>query len=155
MNYYDTFWNALVAVIAGAWPDVTSADIFQDTQIERIDWTQAMNNGQFSPPWVVVKLEIEKCDDWGIGPKQLITATIWYIDSTKDAETSGVTAMSGIAFKLMTLQQALFAAQTLGMVQDGVSFDVTSENPVNMAFLGAKIPFQAGSMTVQTVVVTG
>jgi hypothetical protein len=154
-TWYDAYWSAVKAVIGATWTDVQPKYIFQDNQVERIDWTQRANDLQLSAPWVAVKVEAHPTSEWGAGPKYEITATAFYITTLALGKGANLTATEGIMSKLVGLQLALYASQTMGTVLDDIDFDATSENPVNMSFLGAKLPYQAGSITFKTIVYGG
>lgn len=150
-NVYDLFWSGLTAIIGATWPEVVGK-CWQDVAVEREDWVNNLNSADLSVPWCVVKLEIAPTSDWGIGPKKITMATIWYITSLQAAKASNVTAATLVTDKIFDLQGALFTAQTIGTVLDDVAIDQNADNPVNVSLLDAKLLYQAASLTVQCVV---
>lgn len=155
MSALSDYWAALKTILAATWPEVPAKCLFMDTTIERKNWVNLLNSGQMSTPWVVVKIQRAPTDAWGAGPKQIYTTTVWY--------NVGITVAAGLSEsptvmidgKLDALKTALFASQTLGTVTDDVTFDTTSENPVNMSFLAVTPEYQGGSITFECVVYVG
>lgn len=157
-TWYDKYWSALVKVLGTAWPEAIDK-IAQDNQIERLDWVNALNAGQLTPPWVVVSLSIQPTDLWGPGPKYAVVASVYYIVDTlkaKNAQTTigtASTAASMITDKLIALQHSMEDDITMGLVNlDDMPIDNSASNPINVSLINAKQTLQAGSIQVTTIV---
>jgi len=149
--FASNYWPALKAVIAAAWPDVQPGRLRMDTSIERIDWAQRWNDGELAPPWVTVQIDFAPTTEWCCGIVYQVDVTIWYICKLASAP-AGMTASSFIADKLFDLVGALLGAQTLGTVEDGIPIDISAENAINVSFLDAKLPLQAGNLRASCIV---
>lgn len=149
--YNSVWWPNLKQVIVGAWPEVDTK-LFQDTSVERRDWYNELNEGALTAPWCVVSLDVQPTGEWAACPTWEIKASIYYITSLALAKQLGVTVTSMITAKLVLLQEALYRAQTVGSVDDAITYDINAENPINASFLQAKIDYQAGAVEASFIV---
>lgn len=160
-TWFDRYWNALVAVVTAQWPEVYGK-MSMDVGIERRDWVNELNSGHLSVPWAVVTLDFVPTTDRGPFPRYEMTATIYYITSVALAQTAmpstwystqgDWTTATYITDKLIGLQQAIYADQTMGSHLDAQAIDVSADNPINVSLLSAKNVFQAGSITITTII---
>ena len=149
---FDTFIAALDAVIMQTWPEVVG-QTFWDTQIERIDWINKVNQGQIDPPWCVVKITDAPAQDMGCLPMTALTVEILYISSIPDgvnrAEVNGQKPdiLQWNLQQAMKMKTALYRSQTLGTISNDITFDTNAQQPANMSLIENKLTYQAISVT--------
>jgi hypothetical protein len=154
-TWLDNYWGNLKAILAAAWPELTAGTVpvvRRDVAVERINWGNYLADGQLTAPWVIVKIEYEPTDQWPANlPAYTVRPTIWYVVEVLNEDSA--TAMSKIEGKLETLRQAIMNDVTLGTTLSEAPIDTTADNPVTLTFLDQDLPYQAGSIQFQTIVV--
>jgi len=157
-NWQSNYWASLQAILASAWPEIVPSGaqplpvVRRDAAMERVDWANLIALKQLTAPWVIVKIEYQPTDQWGIGPKFIAQTTVWYVVNIPAAEAAGEEVVTVIEERLEALRLALMRDQTLGTTLDLVTVDTSADNPVNLTFLEQEVPYQAGSAMAQTIV---
>lgn len=156
MTWQSDYWSGLKTIMAATWPELVGPPpvVRRDVAMERANWANKIKSGELKAPWSVVEIEYQPTSDWGIGPKYIVSTTIFYVVKVLD-ETSSTTAMTTVETKLEALRQAMMTDWTLGTTLDEVAMDTSANNPVTLTFLEQQVPYQAGSITFQTVVFAG
>ena len=164
MSWFDTYWAGLKAVIHATFPEVPAGALALDTSAERRDWINLLNAGQLTSPWVIVKIDISDSD---FGPVDALTyqaiATINYIALTNTpatvagAPTPPLTITEYLAGKQIALANAFLSATGLGTglgtVLTSAPISINSDNPITVVLLDAKLPFQAASVMVTSIII--
>ena len=155
MTWQSNYWDSLKAVIAASWPEMVGRPypaLRRDVAMERVNWGNLIQEGKLAAPWVIVQIKYETATDGPANwPSYNVFATIWYVAEVLNEDSA--TAVLTIEGKLETLRQAMMIDQTLGTTYSEAPIDTSAENPVNETFLFQQVPFQAGSITFQTLVV--
>lgn len=155
MTWYDSYWSAVKAVIATAWPEVQPAALSIDVQAGKKDWVNLLNSRQMAPPWVIASIDPQATTDWGIGgPRYDVGCELIYIaaDNAVDGVTNRIVPF--IMGRLIEMQDALMDAPDMpGTVLSEMTLTANKDLPANMQMIDADYRFTAGAITFHTIIV--
>lgn len=143
-NYWPNVWQELQATVHTVWPEVTIS--FRALQAERLNWSNLIEFGQVSAPYVVIQTPAPVQDqEWGL--QNIVYAmhvSLYYI-----AQNAGTSVQATIEAKLKVMQDYVLSTAFVNFQQiDGdIKTDVTEMNPVNESNLQALTPLTAGTLT--------
>ncbi len=138
--------------IRRAWPEMHGADhpIFRIVQMERIAWRHKFDFKKLAAPWCV----------WGTGATSSVggygacnvvfkpRVTVYYV---AQSVVPGQTDVAGyVQERLFALEQILRQNDFTGFQfwdEEGITYDVSDENPANSTFVHANLPMFAGSFS--------